>query len=450
MNNFNDTKTTKKKVIGFKTVIAILMVVVLLIGFTAGYYFYRFTKVDVVSNSELMQIIRENGIDATKNIDGKFLTQDEEARIIVDTLLADDPYRQYYTKEEYQAYVAEGNGDYEGLGLVFVGDNTIFKTIGNSPAMRAGIIKGDVIKEGCIVNGGTENYVSFDNFDALSDFLDTIKLNDTVKFKIERNGVMMTNPISITKKEYEASYVTYKDNQKMVAFMEDEEDNYVNNSQCMAELDDNTAYIGLAMFQGDAGEQFANALEFAKNRGRKKLIIDLCDNGGGKLSVLTEIASYLIYNNNKAQTIIAIEESKSAQDNQIRHSYTDSVTSENNYDKQNIEKIVVLANNNTASASECLLLAMLHYGQADLDNNFTDAGNVVIVDGPLGARTYGKGKMQTTFKLKSGAAIKLTTANLYAPDRETSINSVGITTTPENVVSTHSDAIARANALINA
>jgi carboxyl-terminal processing protease len=449
MNNFNDAKTAKKKVIGFKTIIAILMATVLLIGFTAGYYFYHFTKVDIVSNSELMQIIRENGIDATKNVDGKFLTQDEEAQIIVDTLLADDPYRRYFTKEEYQAYVAEGNGDYEGLGIATI-NNTVFKTIGNSPAMRAGLLKGDVIRAGCIVNGGAENYIPINDADSLDSFLNTIKLDDTVKLKIERNGTMMADPISITKKAYEASYVTYKDNQKMIAFMADEEDNYVNNSQCMPELDNNTAYIGLAMFQGDAAEQFANALEFAKNRGRKKLIIDLCDNGGGKLSILTEIASYVIYNKNKAQTIIAIEESKSAQDNQIRHSYTDSVTSENNYDKQNIEKIVVLANNNTASASECLLLAMLHYGQESIDNNFTDAGNVVIIEGPIGARTYGKGKVQTTFKLKSGAAIKLTTANLYAPDRETSINGVGITTTPENVVSTYSDAIARANVLINA
>ncbi len=451
MNNFNETtQNTKKKFIGTKTLVAILMVVILLLGFAGGYYFYYFTKVDVVTNSELMQIIRENGIDARKDGDGKFLSDDEEAKIIVDTLLADDLYRKYYTKEEYQKYLSEGDGNYVGIGVSFIEDTTVYRVIGNSPAMKAGIIAGDVIKEGCKVVNGAEQYTSFANLDALQEFLKTLGEGDKAKFKVERNGAMLIEPLTVIKSEYVASYVTYVDNQEMITVMEDQDENFKHTGKSNPSLDNKTAYIALTQFQGDAAEQFINALNYAKEKGRKKLIIDLCDNGGGKLSVLTKIASYLLYNKNKSQTIIAIEESRSAQTNEIRHSYTDSVTSSNNYDKENIEKIVVLANNNTASASECLLLAMLYYGSADFDNNFNEAQNVVIVEGSLGARTYGKGKMQTTYKLKSGAAIKLTTANLYAPDGETSINGTGITTTAENVVSSQQMAISRAIELMTA
>jgi carboxyl-terminal processing protease len=83
----------------------------------------------------------------------------------------------------------------------------------------------------------------------------------------------------------------------------------------------------------------------------------------------------------------------------------------------------VLANENTASASECLLGVLVHYGDV-LKNN----SDVILEMNEEGAyRTYGKGIMQTTYMLLSGGALKLTTAKIYWPDGETSIHGVGFT-----------------------
>jgi hypothetical protein len=72
---------------------------------------------------------------------------------------------------------------------------------------------------------------------------------------------------------------------------------------------------------------------------------------------------------------------------------------------------------------------MLHYG----DQFSKD--RLVIEEHPIeGARTYGKGIMQTTYWMIKGGAIKLTTGQMYWPDNQTSIHQIGITTTPENSV----------------
>ena len=51
-----------------------------------------------------------------------------------------------------------------------------------------------------------------------------------------------------------------------------------------------------------------------KERGKTKLILDLRDNGGGNMKVLTYIASYFINNNGKSNAVVAI--SKGKQQNQ--------------------------------------------------------------------------------------------------------------------------------------
>ena len=93
-------------------------------------------------------------------------------------------------------------------------------------------------------------------------------------------------------------------------------------------------------------------------------------------------------------------------------------------------KIAVLADENTASASECLIGAMLDYGTLTRDA-------LVITETNGVARTYGKGIMQTTYvNFTHGDALKLTTAYIFWPQSHTSIHGIGITTTPENEVET--------------
>ena len=176
---------------------------------------------------------------------------------------------------------------------------------------------------------------------------------------------------------------------------------------------------------GDADTQFGGALDLMKTKGKTKLILDLRGNGGGRVDVLCKIAGYLIYNGGQRKNPIAFSQAKQSQD--IYY------TNFNKYNVQ-IKKTVVLADKNTASASECLIGAMLFYGKPQIDGNFSMDNLVISKDAKGNATTYGKGIMQTTFRLYSGEAIKFTTAKLYQPDYETCIQGVGITTTEINQV----------------
>jgi carboxyl-terminal processing protease len=71
--------------------------------------------------------------------------------------------------------------------------------------------------------------------------------------------------------------------------------------------------------------------------------------------------------------------------------------------------MVVLVNQDSASASEILAAAL------------QDNGRAVLV----GTTTYGKGLVQTVFPLRDGGALKLTTQKYYTPNG-TDINEIGI------------------------
>jgi len=116
-------------------------------------------------------------------------------------------------------------------------------------------------------------------------------------------------------------------------------------------------------------------------------------------------------------------------------------TTANNF-YSHLKEIYVLANENTASASECLIGAMLHYGDCFSEQNLIVEKNARGV-----ASTYGKGVMQTTYTLQNGGALKLTTGRVLFPDKTTCINKVGIMPIETNAVE-KGEALAHAVELI--
>ena len=109
-------------------------------------------------------------------------------------------------------------------------------------------------------------------------------------------------------------------------------------------------------------------------------------------------------------------------------------------ERKSITDVIVLANDGTASASECLIGALLDYGEKGFSKE-----RLILEKNDAGvARTYGKGIMQTTFSLSNGGAFKLTTARMLWPKTKTCIHKTGITTLPQNEVNAGDDAILRA------
>ena len=81
----------------------------------------------------------------------------------------------------------------------------------------------------------------------------------------------------------------------------------------------------------------------------------------------------------------------------------------------------MLADNQTASASECLIGCMLDYGTIDYSD-------ICLAYRGDEAKTFGKGIMQTTYPLIgfNAGAVKLTTARICWPVSKKCIHGVGV------------------------
>lgn len=431
----NNEKNTEQKIDNFiketdaaasmgktkKTVIAFCLIIVFIASFLCG-YFIRYTSQSetVKLISELTKIIENNA----KNTDNETeLTQDELASKLVQAALAKDKYAKYYSPEEYKVLKAQSAGNYSGIGLsLYVGvlpdgttyfTNIISTVIWNSPAEKAGLEKGDEITYG--KKSDETEYMDLQEQNKLQQFFSDIKAGEEVNLKVKNKA-----DVTIKKQQYVASYVKYIDNEQEMYFSSDEGslivDKKIDNTKGDSSLGNDVAYVKLVEFEGDAAQQFKIAMEHMKSRRRKKLLLDLRDNGGGSMSVLLDIASHLIYGNGDRINRIVYAEEKNRK--------VDFVTTENNYNTE-IEKIAILANENTASASEALIGAMsfdsTRGGKFELANLVTTL-NLKRHD----YSTFGKGIMQTIYNLPNDGALKLTTAVLYQPDATTCIHDKGL------------------------
>ena len=410
----NLTKKSKKS----KILIALLTSFCLIIVFLGGFFTRYFTENKSARLlNEILNIIEKHSI-----VSENFTSENIADLVVNGTIAPYDDYAQYFSPEEYRTEENNGKGNYNGHGLyVYVADNVIFKTLINSPSYNAGLRKGDRLISGKIE--GEQDYSTFiigDNVNAgditVTEFFKKTTLNTKVYVKAEQNGVV--KEFNFTAKSYKQSYVEYYDNEIMAYYFA--EDGNLSLTQYstdkMSILDKDTAYILLSSFEGDAANQLGGVLRLMKERNKTKLVFDLRDNGGGYMATLCDVAGYLVKGGNQKNPVIAIAKGKS-----VNESYR--VSSKKNVE---IEKICVIANQNTASASECLLSAMLYYSDSAKEPFTID--NLILTKNTSrnNFSTYGKGIMQQTFKLFSGGALKLTTAKIYQPDGTTCIHGVGI------------------------
>lgn len=408
----------------WKRILSDILVVALLVGmFFGGYFISRLIhKKDKTTLGDVARIMQDVAyiVDPITG-EAKEITEEDIADAIVNGLL--DDYSDYYTQEEYEKLIKERKGEHEDVGLKFYSNVPIvFKVYGNSPAERAGFMSGDRVTY--LQIEGKENKKIRNNED-IDDVMSALKIGQKLTVTIEREDEQKT--IEVIKERYEASQVTYYDSQSKLYFSSENGQkiqSVFDDTAGMEDLDDKTAYIKLESFEDSSIPQLTQALELMQARQREKLIFDLRDNGGGKLSVLMEIASFFIYNEGQDQSLVVYAQKKKGTE--------EYYTSKNNF-KPFIKEVFVLANENTASAAESLMGAMLYYGE---DIGF-DAEHIIIegVKDKNGiSSTFGKGVMQTTYELETGGALKLTTGRILFPDKKTCINEVGIKATKENSV----------------
>ena len=285
-----------------------------------------------------------------------------------------DKYTTYFTKEELKAFSDSINLGYEGIGVSFFDNNGTFivdKVFKGSPAENAGVQSGDIIYkvDGTDVTGKT------------SDELVTL-VKGTAGSKV--TVIFKRGTQEITKEITRGQ---------------------ISNTAYGSILSGNIGYIELSSFGDTSSNEFKAYLQDFKDKGVKKIIIDLRNNGGGSLSALVGIASNFI----PANEVI------------LQQKFVDgSIETDKSYGTiiDTYDKIIILVNANSASASEVLTAALQE-----------KAGAIVV-----GKTTYGKGLVQTMSMFSDGSALKYTQAAWLSPNGK-SIQGVGVV--PNVEVSLH-------------
>jgi carboxyl-terminal processing protease len=175
-------------------------------------------------------------------------------------------------------------------------------------------------------------------------------------------------------------------------------------------MDGSTGYIQITEFSDHTGEQFDDALNDLIKKGIDSLVIDVRNNPGGLLDAAVEVAEPFF----KKGDLIVYTEGRKASDKETYLSETEG--------DPLLMPVAVLINGDTASAAEIVTGAL------------KDSCGAVVV----GERSYGKGSVQTIFKLKNGEGLRLTTAHYFTPSGAM-INAHGVTPQVEVVMTQDED-----------
>lgn len=361
--------------------LSVLLVCAIAVGIIFSLNYERKVKADrttlALGDNVTSKINELTGI-----VDSLFLydyDKDEMADNIYKAVMSslDDPYSKYYTAEEYKELSASTEGVYYGIGAtVTLNDDgyvRIVKTQEGSPAEEAGILAEDVITE-----------VAGENVKGM-------KLDDIVSRMKGEEGTSVTLTIVRGDETLKIDVTRRKIDSVLVAGKM---------------LDNNIGYIAISQFEGVTLEQFNNAFDDLKEQGMQGLIIDVRGNPGGRLDTVTDILDRLL-----PEGLIVYMQDKNGKREEIRSD------AECDLDVP----CAVLVNGNSASASEVFSGALQDYGLA----------------GIIGTQTFGKGIVQSIYKLDDGSAVKLTTQDYYTPNGN-NIHGIGIT--PDEVVELDEDA----------
>ena len=278
-----------------------------------------------------------------------------------------DDYSMYLDVDNTNDLEEQLTGEYTGVGIEIrtdVKENNKFETVinrvfENTPAERAGLKAGDVLLK---IDGEEVVDASF--------IADTIKKGN--------------------KESYE---ITYKRNGKEHTVTLIRERVYINS--VASKTYDNVGYIKVETFSATTEEQIRKAINAFDNK-VTSLVIDLRDNTGGYLSAAEDVSELFL---EKGSVVYQL---KDRNGKITKYEAKKGVL-------RNFNKIAILINSSSASASEILTLALKE-----------NIGATVV-----GVKSYGKGTVQETNTLSSGAMVKYTTSYWLSPNGN-SINKQGI------------------------
>lgn len=397
-----NNKSVKKRVL-----IVVLSVIFIALSFFSG-YFINYLSMDEEERAvyDLIHKYKKHYLfddgDLVKDISGSIL----------------DEYSEYYTKEEYEQIKKEKEGSSHGIGVSLQkSDLKIVSVLGNSPCEKAGVTVGGKI----IAIKAGDKFETIYNYTDFEYVLNEIKDDQEFIIKIDYGYEHLD--FVIKKENYTQTYVRYYDNEACYAFNElDGEIKFVKLKENKYFENTNVGYIVYNSFYGlgeglkSSNNQIVKALEYFKETKKDSIILDLRNNGGGYMDIMCDVSAHFIDigNGNRKDVCIALDKDKKQ---------TGYKSAKCDYDNYGFKNIIILANENSASASEALIGAILDYDNKNIVKVLVSSS---VYKGQVANKTFGKGIMQSTYVNADGSAVKLTTAKIFWPVSKISIHGEGI------------------------
>jgi carboxyl-terminal processing protease len=276
----------------------------------------------------------------------------------------DDPYTVLLAGESFRRLTETTTGNYGGLGIqIDVRDGwiTVVAPLPDTPAERAGIESGDQIIE---VDGKSTQ-------DWTSDLaVNTLRGEDgsTVTIRVHRAGVATPLTFSITRAVI-----------------------HVRSVPPGTMFDDGIGYISLNPVSEASATELSSEIRSLRDRGMHSLVLDLRRNPGGLLDQGVAVTDLFL---DEDEEVVSTRGRARGSTRRFTTSHPQAWPD---------MPIVVLVDRYSASAAEIIAGALQDHDRA------------VVV----GETTFGKGLVQTLYRLGSTTALKLTTARWYTPSGRT-------------------------------
>lgn len=276
-----------------------------------------------------------------------------------------DPYTVYLNKKDFQQLSEMTVGSFGGIGIVFGkrgNDYVVISALEDNPGAKAGIKSGDIIT--AIDDKSTREM----NMEQVANKIRG-KYGTTVTLELkDKEGKL--RKVNVVRAE-------------------------IKNPSVAGQMLANTkiGYIRIAIFNENTADDFAKKYAELEKQGMQALVLDLRENPGGILDAGVDVARMLVP---KGPIVSVIDK------NGNKFEETSS-----------LEKVkyplAVLIDHGSASASEIVAGAIKD----------TKSGKL------FGVKTFGKGSVQSVYRLDNNTAVKITVAKYYTPSG-VSIHNVGI------------------------
>lgn len=273
-----------------------------------------------------------------------------------------DPYTVYYPESDVKNLKTMLTGKYAGVGSLIRYNQQLQRVVIDEPyegmpAAEAGLRKGDIILS-IDDTTMTDKDVSF-----VSSHLRG-EAGSSFVIKVKRPSTGKVLKMKITRRAIQMPFLPY-----------------------YGMMNDHIGYLNLNSFTENCSKDVRRSFIDLKKQGARALVFDLRNNGGGSVQEAVNIVNMFVPKNTSIVNI------KGRLD-RVNRDYKTTVEP-----IDTVMPIVVLVNENTASASEIT------------SGSLQDLDRAVI----LGTRTFGKGLVQTPVDIVYNGQLKLTTAKYYIP-----------------------------------